>query len=71
MLDMVKLVSDLVGDIYKDCQIMLEIRTSVTGSDKLVAYTVTKEQLDFGEIESVFDDFIKLLDPYLDHNLPF
>ena len=71
MLDMVKLVSDLIGDGYKDCQIMLEIRTSVTGSDKLVAYTVTKEQLDLGEIESVFDDFIKLLDPYLDHNLPF
>ena len=60
-----------IGDEYKDCQIMLEIRTNVTGSDKLVAYTVTKEQLDLGEIESVFDDFIKLLDPYLDHNLPF
>ena len=71
MMDMIKLVFDLMGDEYSNCQILMEIRTNSLGSNNTFAYTVTKEQLDLGEITSVFDDFIKLLDPYLDHNIPF
>lgn len=71
MLDIVKLFTDIIGDEYKGSQIILEIRSRIKGGNKTFAYTVTKEQLDLGEITSVFDDFIELLDQFLARYLPF
>lgn len=76
MLNMMRTVSDIVGDEFKNCECMMQIE-GVFDSDGgpyqpvPFAYTVTDTQISSGEIEDVLADFMNYMATYFDKNIPF
>ena len=73
MLSMMRTTSELVGDELKDCVCCIEIRAgikTIPGCKEFV-YTITDENISFGEVNDVVDDFITSLTEFIeDMKLP-
>lgn len=73
MLSMMRTISELVGDEFKDCVCCIEIHAGIKTipNCKEFVYTITDENISFGEVTDVVDDFITSLTEFIeDMKLP-